>query len=171
MPQSQSLNGLGLSSYKSCACFRRNKMQSFRTSYSSWQHQIMQGIFLAFFIGVLPTKREGILSHVFPSDVYWLQKSPSSLPHSPCQNVTVCFCKTNGSSLAGRVSVLKCAEACWLAKHYILDMAHRSGAGSRREVCPSLCIWWNQNSAFLLSVTCWERATLTCRRKKVLFLP
>lgn len=48
MPQSQSLSGLGLSSYKRCACFRRNKMQSFRTSYSTCQHQTIQGIFLAF---------------------------------------------------------------------------------------------------------------------------
>lgn len=68
-------------------------MQNFRTSYSTWQHQTIQGIFLPVFISVLPTKRQGILSHVFPSDVYWLQKSPSSLPHSPCKNVTACFCK------------------------------------------------------------------------------
>lgn len=112
MQQSQSLNGLGSSSYKSCACFRRNKMQSFRTSCSTWLHQTIQGIFLAFC--QCPAYQKA--RHLEPCVSILCQlitKNPflSSPLHLPkCSRVLLQ--ETNDSSHTRRVPVLKCAEAC-----------------------------------------------------------
>lgn len=91
MQQSQSLNGLGSSSYKSCA----SEETRCRASEPHIAHDCIKPfrVFSWLFVSVLPTKRQSILSHVFPSYANWLQKTPSSLPHSTCQNVTACFCK------------------------------------------------------------------------------
>lgn len=169
MPQSQSLNGLGLSSYKSCACFRRNKMQSFRTSFSTWQHQIIQGIFLAFFITVLPTKRQGILNHVFPSDVYWLQKSPSSFPHSSCQNVTACFCKRQMAAVIPEEflswNVQKPANL--LNTVFLIWHVGQVLAPEEEYVC--LCASYGTKTLLSYFQLPAKRATLTYRRKDYYF--
>lgn len=167
MPQSQTLNGSGLSTSKSCTCFRRNKLQSFRASYSTWRHQTILGTSLAFCVSVLPITYQKA-GHVMSIDY------KEALPLFPAPLTKILRCASAGDKwqqLLTPEEFLSWMAAMWrslltLAKQYVLDMAHSSDASSRRGVVPSLYVWLKWNSTFLLLVTCWERAILTCQDKK-----